>query len=81
MRPCGQQFHPAGGHEKRAAAQLYPAAKPPLSVEAYHLFVECVRGYGLARVETGEFGADMQIALVNDGPVTLVLDTEEWKRG
>ena len=57
------------------------AAKPPLSVEAYHLFVECVRGYGLARVETGEFGADMQIALVNDGPVTLVLDTEEWKRG
>ena len=57
------------------------AAKPPLSVEAYELFVECMRGYGLSGVETGEFGADMQIALVNDGPVTLLLDTEEWKRG
>lgn len=57
------------------------AAKPPLSVEAYELFIQCMRETGIAKVETGEFGADMQIALVNDGPVTLVLDTEEWKRG
>lgn len=56
------------------------AAKPPLSVEAYELFIQCVREAGIAKVETGEFGAEMQIALVNDGPVTLVLDTEEWKR-
>lgn len=56
------------------------AAKPPLSVEAYELFIQCVRESGIAKVETGEFGAEMQIALVNDGPVTLVLDTEEWKR-
>lgn len=57
------------------------AAKPPLSVDAYELFIQCVREAGIAKVETGEFGAEMQIALVNDGPVTLVLDTEEWKRG
>lgn len=56
------------------------AAKPPLSVETYELFIQCVREAGIAKVETGEFGAEMQIALVNDGPVTLVLDTEEWKR-
>lgn len=56
------------------------AAKPPLSVEVYELFIQCVREAGIAKVETGEFGAEMQIALVNDGPVTLVLDTEEWKR-
>ncbi|WP_102048422.1 D-aminoacyl-tRNA deacylase [Pygmaiobacter massiliensis] len=56
------------------------AAKPPLSVEAYELFIQCVREAGISKVETGEFGAEMQIALVNDGPVTLVLDTEEWKR-
>ena len=34
---------------------------------------------GLKQVETGEFGADMQIELVNDGPVTIVIDTDEWK--
>ena len=56
------------------------AAKPPLAVELYQLFVDCVGGYGLASVKTGEFGADMQIDLLNDGPVTLVMDTAEWKR-
>ena len=45
------------------------------------LFVDCIGGYGLAGVKTGEFGADMQVSLVNDGPVTIVMDTEEWKRG
>ena len=56
------------------------AAKPPLAVEAYELFVECLRGAGLRDVQTGEFGAEMRIELVNDGPVTIVMDTEEWKR-
>ena len=32
------------------------------------------------RVETGEFGADMKVTLTNDGPVTIVIDTDEWKR-
>jgi D-tyrosyl-tRNA(Tyr) deacylase len=31
-------------------------------------------------VETGEFGADMKVTLTNDGPVTIVIDTDEWKR-
>ncbi len=57
------------------------AAKPPLAVDLYRLFVDCIGGYGLASVKTGEFGADMQITLLNDGPVTLVMDTEEWRRG
>lgn len=34
---------------------------------------------GLQEVKHGEFGADMQIDLVNDGPVTIVIDTDEWK--
>ena len=34
----------------------------------------------LGRVETGEFGADMKVTLTNDGPVTIVIDTDEWKR-
>ena len=33
---------------------------------------------GLTEVKHGEFGADMQVSLVNDGPVTILLDTDEW---
>jgi D-tyrosyl-tRNA(Tyr) deacylase len=34
---------------------------------------------GLKEVEHGEFGADMKLSLVNDGPVTIVIDTDDWK--
>lgn len=56
------------------------AAKPPLAVDAYEAFVAELRKTGLARVETGEFGAEMQVQLTNDGPITIVIDTDEWKR-
>lgn len=56
------------------------AAKQPLSQNLYEHFVACIQEAGLHDVQTGEFGADMQITLTNDGPITLVLDTEEWKR-
>ena len=55
------------------------AAHPPLATDCYERFVKCLRATGLSRVETGEFGAHMQIELVNDGPVTLVIDTDHWK--
>ena len=35
---------------------------------------------GLKAVQHGEFGADMQVCLLNDGPVTIVIDTDEWKK-
>ena len=54
------------------------AAKPPLSVQAYELFLEQISGQGLKEVQHGEFGADMQLSLTNDGPVTIVIDTDEW---
>ncbi|MDL2252849.1 D-tyrosyl-tRNA(Tyr) deacylase [Ruminococcaceae bacterium OttesenSCG-928-I18] len=56
------------------------AAKPPLSVDCYEAFVGCMRQQGLAGIETGEFGAHMEVELVNDGPVTLILDTDEWEK-
>lgn len=56
------------------------AAKTPLSVDCYELFVAEVKKNGIQNVKTGEFGAEMQVVLQNDGPVTLVLDTDEWKR-
>lgn len=54
------------------------AAKPPLAVDAYELFLTELEKQGLKEVKHGEFGADMQVSLVNDGPVTILLDTEEW---
>lgn len=52
------------------------AAKPDLAIPLYDYFNEELRNNGL-HVETGVFGADMQIELCNDGPVTIVLDSEE----
>jgi len=56
------------------------AAKPPLAVDAYEEYVRILSGTGLREVKTGEFGADMQVEFCNDGPVTIMLDTEDWKR-
>ena len=51
------------------------AAKPELAIPLYERFLERCRERGFP-VEHGEFGADMQVASVNDGPVTILLDTD-----
>ena len=56
------------------------AAKQPLSVDGYELFLKELARQGLAGIQHGEFEADMQVELVNDGPITLVLDTDEWQK-
>lgn len=67
------QFTLYGDCRKGRRPNFMDAAKPEKAQEIYDCFVEALRGK-LAKVETGEFGAQMQIALVNDGPVTLVID-------
>ena len=52
------------------------AAKPDLAIPLYERFMEKCRERGF-RVEHGQFGADMKVASVNDGPVTLILDTDQ----
>ena len=52
------------------------AARPEVAEPLYRYFIERVRSRGI-RVETGIFGADMQVESVNDGPVTLILDTDQ----
>jgi D-tyrosyl-tRNA(Tyr) deacylase len=52
------------------------AAKPDIANQLYEYYNECLRGYGI-HVETGVFGADMKVALINDGPVTIILDSNE----
>lgn len=51
------------------------AAKPEIAAPLYERFMEDLRQKGFA-VEHGEFGADMKVASVNDGPVTLLFDTD-----
>jgi D-aminoacyl-tRNA deacylase len=51
------------------------AAKPDISIPLYEQFVAEVSKSGLT-VQTGEFGADMKVSLINDGPVTILLDTK-----
>lgn len=52
------------------------AAPAPISEPLFNSYVEALRALGL-KVETGVFGAQMQVSLTNDGPVTLILDTDQ----
>ncbi|MBE6718616.1 MAG: D-tyrosyl-tRNA(Tyr) deacylase [Ruminococcaceae bacterium] len=58
----------------------YMNAAPPIEANRlYELFVSEMRKKGI-KTETGVFGADMKVSLLNDGPVTIVLDSEELKK-
>ena len=56
-----------------------PSAPPQEANRLYERYCEALRDCGVKNVQTGEFGADMQVELVNDGPVTILLDTEIWE--
>lgn len=53
------------------------AEKPQKANELYEYFCSKLKKQGVNSVEKGEFGADMKVSLLNDGPVTIILDTEE----
>ena len=73
------QFTLYGDTRKGFRPSFIKAAKPPLAVDAYELFLAEMNRQGLKEVQHGEFGADMQVSLVNEGPCTIVIDTDEWK--
>ncbi|MGQ1785559.1 MULTISPECIES: D-aminoacyl-tRNA deacylase [unclassified Saccharicrinis] len=52
------------------------AAKPDVSVPLYEAFVSCMEQVLSKKVQTGEFGAHMQVSLINDGPVTIIIDSK-----
>ncbi len=56
------------------------AAKPDLAIPLYERFMAELAENGVKKIEHGEFGADMKVSLINDGPVTITLDTTIWKR-
>jgi D-tyrosyl-tRNA(Tyr) deacylase len=67
------QFTLYGDSAKGRRPSFIDAARPEQAIPLYERFCEELRGRDL-RVETGEFGAEMQVELVNDGPVTLILE-------
>lgn len=70
------QFTLYGDCQKGRRPSFIDAARPYVAEPLYEAFADAVRLHGVP-VATGRFGADMQVELVNDGPVTLVLDTPE----
>ena len=67
------QFTLYGDAEKGRRPSFIAAARPEEAIPLYEDFVAQLRKTGL-KIETGEFGAMMDVALVNDGPVTLILE-------
>lgn len=52
------------------------ASKPEVAIPMYESFVKHMEMELGKKVQTGEFGADMKVALINDGPVTIIIDTK-----
>jgi D-tyrosyl-tRNA(Tyr) deacylase len=67
------QFTLYGDAQKGRRPSFIDAARPEVAIPLYERFIALLRERGL-HVETGEFGAMMDVALVNDGPVTLWLE-------
>ena len=86
MLDCGysalviSQFTLLANTKKGNRPSFIAAARPEVAIPLYERFMEQLEVNGVETVEHGEFGADMAVSLVNDGPVTIVLDTDTWRR-
>jgi D-tyrosyl-tRNA(Tyr) deacylase len=68
------QFTLYGDAQKGRRPSFIEAAPPEVAIPLYERFVQLLRERAPGPVETGEFGAMMEVELVNDGPVTLILE-------
>ncbi|MCG9911039.1 MAG: D-aminoacyl-tRNA deacylase [Flavobacteriales bacterium] len=73
------QFTLFASTKKGSRPSFIRAAKPEFARMLYEMFVLQLEKELSTRVVTGEFGADMKVSLTNDGPVTLLIDTEFWE--
>lgn len=70
------QFTLQASTKKGNRPSYIKAAKPDVAIPLYEKFIQSVTAQLGKPVQTGEFGADMKVSLVNDGPVTIVIDTK-----
>lgn len=70
------QFTLHASTKKGSRPSYMKAAKPALAIPLYEQFVLSLEIALNKKVQTGQFGADMKVALLNDGPVTLIIDSK-----
>lgn len=72
---CISQFTLIAEYKKGNRPSFIKAAKPEMAVDLFEYFKELIKNSGL-KVESGIFGADMKVELLNNGPVTIVMDSK-----
>ncbi|NVK52439.1 MAG: D-tyrosyl-tRNA(Tyr) deacylase [Flavobacteriaceae bacterium] len=70
------QFTLQASTKKGNRPSYIKAAKPEIAIPMYNQFIKQFELEFGKKVQTGQFGADMKVALVNDGPVTIIIDTK-----
>jgi D-aminoacyl-tRNA deacylase len=70
------QFTLYASTKKGNRPSFIEAAKPPIAIPLYEKFIYLLQQKSQLKIETGKFGADMEVSLINDGPVTILIDSK-----
>jgi D-aminoacyl-tRNA deacylase len=70
------QFTLQASTKKGNRPSYIKAARPETAIPIYQKFISSLESELGKSIQTGEFGADMQVSLINDGPVTIIIDTK-----
>lgn len=76
---CVSQFTLCADLKKGNRPSFTQSAPPAEAERLYEYYMDCLKKEGVGKVSHGKFGADMKVELLNDGPVTILLDTDVWK--
>ena len=77
---CVSQFTLCADVKKGNRPSFTPSAPPEEARRLYEYFMRRLEAEGVKRVAHGVFGADMKVRLLNDGPVTILFDSDTWTR-